>query len=106
VALALTAAGMRVVSTIAGVTVMRGLPEDQTSTGAALSDTSSEVAGSIGTAVTGTIVAATVAGSLSGIGHSAAAAHSFENAVTISTLALTAICAALVVWAARRTARA
>jgi len=104
VALALTAAGMRVVSTIAGVTVMRGLPEDQTSTGAALSDTSQEVASSVGTAVTGTIVALTVAGSLSGIGHSAAGTHSFENAVTVATLALTATCAALVVWAARRTA--
>jgi MFS family permease len=104
VALALTAAGMRVVSTIAGVTVMRGLPADQTSTGAALSDTSQEVAGSVGTAVTGTVVAAMVAGSLAGIGHSAAGAHSFENAVTVSTLALTAVCAALVVWAARRTA--
>jgi MFS family permease len=105
VALALTAAGMRVVATIAGVTVIRGLPEDQTSTGAALSDTSSEVAGSVGTAITGTIVAATVAGSLSGIGQSAAGVHSFENAVTGSTLVLTAICAALVTWAARRAAR-
>jgi MFS family permease len=105
VALALTAAGMRVVSTIAGVTVVRGLPEDQTSTGAALSDTSSEVASSIGTAVTGTIVAVMVAGSLSSIGQSAAGTHSFENAVTMATLALTAVCAALVTWAARRTAR-
>ncbi|WP_411267311.1 hypothetical protein [Actinoplanes sp. KI2] len=105
VALALTAAGMRVVSTIAGVTVIRGLPEDQTATGAALSDTSSEVAASVGTAITGTIVAATVAGSLSGIGHSAAGTQSFENAVTGSTLVLTAICAALVTWAARRAGR-
>ena len=42
VALALTAAGMRVVATIAGVTVMRGLPADRTATGAALGDTSQE----------------------------------------------------------------
>jgi MFS family permease len=103
IALALTAAGMRVVSTIAGVTVMRGLPEDQTSIGAALSDTSQEVASSIGTAVTGTVVAATLAGTLAGIGHSAAGTHSFENAITVSTLALTAVCAALILWAARRT---
>ncbi|BAL89166.1 putative MFS transporter [Actinoplanes missouriensis 431] len=100
VALALTAAGMRVVSTIAGVTVMRGLPEDQTSTGAALSDTSQEVAGSIGMAVTGTIVAAAIAGSLTEIGTTGTGA--FENAVTTATLVLTAICAALVIWAARR----
>jgi hypothetical protein len=42
---------------------------------------------------------------LDGIGHSAAGTHSFENAVTTATLALTAVCAALVTWAARRTAR-
>ncbi|BBH71747.1 MFS transporter [Actinoplanes sp. OR16] len=105
VALALTAAGMRVVATIAGVTVMRGLPEDLTSTGAALSDTSQEVAGSIGMAVTGTIVAAAVAGSLTTIGSSAAAAHTFENAVTTATLTLTAICAGLVIWAAKYSVR-
>ncbi|MEU4692360.1 MFS transporter [Actinoplanes sp. NPDC023714] len=105
VALALTAAGMRVVATIAGVTVMRGLPEDQTSTGAALSDTSQEVAGSVGMAITGTIVAAALAGSLTTIGSSAAASHSFENAVTTATLALTAVCAGLVIWAASRSTK-
>ncbi|MBB2948435.1 MFS family permease [Actinoplanes lutulentus] len=105
IALALTAAGMRVVATIAGVTVMRGLPEDQTSTGAALSDTSQEVAGSIGMAVTGTIVAAAIAGSLTSVGGSVTAAHDFENAVTTATLVLTAICAALVIWAARRSTK-
>ncbi|GAA2648077.1 MFS transporter [Paractinoplanes durhamensis] len=99
VALALTAAGMRVVMVIAAITVMRGLPEDQTSMGAALNDTSQEVAGSIGMAVTGTIVAAAISGSVTGI---AADPHAFENAVTTATLALTAVCAALVVWAARR----
>ncbi|MFC4068288.1 MFS transporter [Actinoplanes subglobosus] len=102
VALALTAGGMRIVATIAGVTVMRGLPEDQTSTGAALSDTSQEVASSIGMAVTGTIVAAALTGSLADITSGTASAHAFENAVTTATLALTAVCAALVTWAARR----
>ncbi|BCJ47205.1 MFS transporter [Actinoplanes ianthinogenes] len=106
IALALTAAGMRVVATIAGVTVMRGLPEDQTSTGAALSDTSQEVAGSVGMAVVGTIVAAALSGSLSEVGASPAAAHSFENSVTVATLALTAVCTVLVTWAARRAGKA
>jgi hypothetical protein len=105
VALMLTAGGMRVVATIAGITVMRGLPDDQTSIGAALSDTSGEVAGSIGMAVTGTIVAAALTGPLTDIGHSAAGIHSFENAVTVATLTLTAVCAALVIWAARRGAK-
>ena len=57
-------------------------------------------------AVTGTIVAAAVSGSLTSVGSSASGAHSFENAVTIATLSLTAVCAALVVWAARRTSTA
>jgi hypothetical protein len=106
VALTLTAAGMRVVMIIAAVTVMRDLPEDQTSTGAALNDTSQEVAGSIGMAVTGSIVAAALTGPLTGIGPTGAAAHGFENAVTTATLALTAVCAALSIWAARRQAAA
>jgi MFS family permease len=106
IALVLTAAGMRVVGIIASVTVMRGLPEDRTSIGAALTDTSQEVASSIGLAVTGTIVAATLAGSLTDIGHSATGAHSFENAITTATLVLTAVCAVLVTWAARRSIEA
>ncbi|MEV6350449.1 MFS transporter [Actinoplanes sp. NPDC051851] len=106
IALALTAGGMRVVATIAGVTVMRGLPEDQTSVGAAMSDTSQEVASSVGMAITGTIVAAAIGGSLSAVGSSAAGIHSFENAVTTATLVCTALCAALIVWAARRSAKA
>lgn len=105
IALALTAAGMRIVATIAGVTVMRGLPEDRTSIGAAMSDTSQEVAGSVGLAVTGTIVAAAVGGSLASVGASAAGSHTFEHAVTISTLTLTAVCAGLIGWAARRSAK-
>jgi MFS family permease len=105
IALALTAAGMRVVATIAGVTVIRGLPEDQTSIGAAMSDTSQEVASSVGMAVTGTIVAAALGGSLVNVGATAAGIHTFENAATTSTLALTALCAGLILWAARRSAK-
>jgi hypothetical protein len=56
-------------------------------------------------AVTGTIVAAALTGALTDVGHSAAGIHSFENAVTVATLSLTAVCAALVVWAARRSAK-
>ncbi|SDS43053.1 MFS transporter [Actinoplanes derwentensis] len=106
IALALTAAGMRVVATIAGVTVMRGLPEDQTTIGAAMSDTSQEVASSVGMAVTGTIVAAALGGSLITAGATATGAHTFEHAVTTATLILTALCAALIFWAARRSAEA
>ena len=102
VALTLTAAGMRVVMIIAALGVMRGLPEDRVSTGAALNDTGQEVATSIGMAVTGTIVAAAITGSLTDVGASVTSAHTFENAITTATLILTGICAALAVWAARR----
>lgn len=102
-ALILTAAGMRVVMITAAVNVMRGLPPDRTSLGAALNDTSQEVASSIGLAVTGTLVAAVIVGPLTEIGDNAASAHAFENAVTIATLALTIACAALVTLATRRT---
>ncbi|GGN59493.1 MFS transporter [Actinoplanes lobatus] len=101
-ALVLTAAGMRVVMVIATVTVMRGLPADQTSTGAALNDTGQEVFSSIGLAVTGTIVASALSGSLADL--DATAAHGFENAVTTATLVLTAVCVILAGWAARRSA--
>ncbi|MEV6305577.1 MFS transporter [Actinoplanes sp. NPDC051861] len=102
IALTLTAAGMRVVMVIASVTVMRGFPEDQVSTGAALNDTGQEVASSIGMAVTGTIVAAALTGSLTDITAGPASVHAFENAVTTATLTLTAISTALVTWAIRR----
>jgi len=101
-ALVLTSAGMRVVLVIASVTVVRGLPKERTSTGAALSDTSQEVASSVGLAVTGTVIAAALTGPLVVVGRSAAATRAFEDAVTAATLALTAVCTLLVVWASRR----
>ena len=55
VALVLVAAGMRIVGVVAGVNVLRGLPENRTSIGAALVDTATEVASGVGIAITGTI---------------------------------------------------
>jgi hypothetical protein len=48
IALVLEAAGMRVVGVIAGLNVLRGLPENRTTTGAALVDTATEVASGVG----------------------------------------------------------
>ena len=42
IALVLVAAGMRVVGMVAGTNVLRGLPKDRTTIGAALVDTASE----------------------------------------------------------------
>ncbi|KZB85954.1 MFS transporter [Amycolatopsis regifaucium] len=64
VALALVAAGMRVVGVVAGTNVMRGLPPNRTTIGAALVDTSSEVATGIGIALSGTILALAFPGAL------------------------------------------
>jgi MFS family permease len=98
VALVLVAAGMRVVGVVAGVNVLRGLPENRTTIGAALTDTASEVASGVGLAVAGTVLAALFAGSLASSGWTPAQTGEFRTAVTISAFALTAIAAALVAW--------
>jgi MFS family permease len=98
-ALVLTAAGLRVVGIVAGVNVMRGLPPERTSLGAALNDTATEVTSGIGIAVTGTVIAAMFAGSIATPHWSAAQTTQFRDAVTISILALAVAAAALIAWA-------
>ncbi|MGH8916993.1 MAG: MFS transporter, partial [Actinomycetes bacterium] len=53
-ALVLVSAGMRVVGVVAGTNVLRGLPKNRTTIGAALVDTATEVTSGAGIAVTGT----------------------------------------------------
>jgi hypothetical protein len=48
IALVLVAAGMRVVGVVAGVNVLRGLPKNRTTIGAALVDTATEVTSGVG----------------------------------------------------------
>lgn len=98
IALALVAAGMRVVGVVAGVNVMRGLPENRTTIGAALTDTASEVASGAGLALAGTLLAALFTGSLASTGWSAAQTGEFRIAVTLAAGALTVLAAALVAW--------
>ncbi|MEN0101943.1 MAG: MFS transporter [Curtobacterium sp.] len=105
IALVLVAAGMRVVGVVAGVNVLRGLPEDRTTIGAALVDTASEVSSGVGLAVVGTILAALVTGSIASAHWTAAQAAGFDEAVTVGSVALTAVAAALVLWATMRTRR-
>ncbi|MDR6319081.1 MFS transporter [Actinoplanes couchii] len=97
-ALVLVAAGMRVVGVVAGTNVLRGLPENRTSIGAALVDTSSELATGVGIAATGTILAALFTGTLTAANWSPAQAGQFQQAVTIAALTLTVIAAALVTY--------
>jgi hypothetical protein len=105
VALVLVAAGMRVNGVVAGTNVLRGLPANRTTIGAALVDTASEVATGVGIAVTGTILAALFTGDIARAHWSAHQTAQFQGAVTIAGLALTAVAAALVGWGIARTRR-
>ncbi|WP_328493369.1 MFS transporter [Streptomyces sp. NBC_00414] len=101
-ALVLVAAGMRVVGVVAGTNVMRGLPADRTTVGAALVDTAGEVTTGIGIAVSGTILAASFTGDIAASDWSPHQTAEFREAVTWAGLALTALAAALVGWGISR----
>lgn len=94
--LVLVAAGMRIVGVVAGTNVMTGLPENRTTIGAAMVDTSSQIATGIGIAVTGTILAALFTGNMSSPAWTADQAATFQTGVTVSGFAITAVAAALV----------
>jgi len=96
ISLVLVAAGMRVVGVVAGTNVMTGLPANRTTMGAALVDTSSQVATGVGIAVTGTILAALFTGDMSSSTWSVRQAATFQDGVTAAGFTLTAAAAALV----------
>ncbi|MFJ8957920.1 MFS transporter [Lentzea sp. NPDC102401] len=106
VALVLVAIGIRVVGAVAGVNVLKGLPENRTSIGAALVDTASQVTSAAGVAVSGTVLAVLFAGGIAQPGWTSVQTAQFESAVTIGGLALTAMAGALVGWAYLRARRA
>jgi MFS family permease len=105
IALVLVAAGMRVVGVVAGVNVLRGLPENRTTIGAALTDTATEVTSGAGIAVTGTILAALFTGDIATTHWSGQQTAEFREAVTVAGLTLTIVAAALVVWGFVRSRR-
>jgi MFS family permease len=105
VSLALVAAGLRVVGVVAGVNVLRGLPTNRTTIGAALTDTATEVASGVGIAVTGTILAALFTGALTTSRWSPQQTAEFRTAVTTAGLVLTVVAAALVGWGMLRSRR-
>jgi MFS family permease len=106
VALVLVAMGMRVVGVVAGNNVIRGLPQDRTTIGAALVDTASEVTTGVGIALTGTILAVLFPGALTSADWSAAQTVDFRAAITYAGLAITALSAFLVGWGIVRSPRA
>ncbi|WP_435876054.1 hypothetical protein [Saccharopolyspora shandongensis] len=98
VALVLVAMGMRVVGVVAGNNVMRGLPENSTTIGAALIDTASEVTIGIGIALSGTILAVLFPDALTAATWSAQQTVEFREAIACAGLALPLLSAALVGW--------
>ena len=106
VALAFVAAGLRVSGVVAAVNVLRGLPENRTSIGAALTDTATEVSPGAGIAVAGTVLAALFTGTVASPHWTPAQAAEFSEAVTVAGVVLTVLAAALVGWAMLRTRNA
>ncbi|MDQ1546595.1 MAG: hypothetical protein QOH69_1499 [Actinomycetota bacterium] len=106
IALALVAAGIRVNGVVAGTNVLRGLPQNRTSIGAALVDTASEVATAVGIAVTGTILATLFVGSIAQPHWTSGQRSQFEAGILIAGLTLTAIAASLVGFGIARSRRA
>lgn len=98
ISLALVAAGLRVVGVVAAINVLTGLPKNRTSIGAALTDTTTEVANGVGIAITGTILAAIFTGNIATSNWSNQQAAQFQDAVTIGGLTLTVVAGALVAF--------
>ncbi|GAA0607578.1 MFS transporter [Kribbella sandramycini] len=101
-ALVLVSAGMRVVGVVAGTNVLRGLPANRSTIGAALVDTASQVTTGVGIAVSGTILAALFTGSIAVSNWTAQQTAQFETATTLAATVLTVTAAALVTWAFTR----
>ena len=97
-ALVLVAAGMRVVGVVAAVNVLRGLPENRTAIGTALTDTASQVTSGAGVAVAGTILAGLFTGAIASSQWTAQQTAQFGRAVTVAGLTLTVLAGALVVF--------
>lgn len=106
IALVLVAAGMRVVGVVAGLNVLRGLPSNRTTIGAALTDTATEVASGVGIAVTGTILAALFTGDIAASSWSAEQTEQFRTALTTASIILTVLAGALVLWGILRSHQA
>ncbi len=105
IAIMLVAAGMRVTMITATINVMRGLPSDRTSIGAALNDTAQELAAGIGIAIVGLVIAASISGPLTAAGWTSTQSITLENAITIGVLSLTTTAFALLAGALVRTRR-
>ena len=96
--LMLVAAGMRFVGVVAGLNILRGLPENRTSIGVALFDTATEVSSASSIAVAGTIMAFLFAGNLTTSHWSVLQTRQFHHSIELSCFILSSVAAALVAW--------
>jgi MFS family permease len=103
--LVLVALGLRIVGVVAGNNVMRGLPADRTTVGAALIDTASELTTGLGIALAGTIIAVVFTGSIASTDWSTEQTTEFTRAISFAAGGLTVL-AALLVWLGFTRARA
>jgi hypothetical protein len=101
----LVALGLRIVGVVAGNNVMRGLPADRTTVGAALIDTASELTTGLGIALAGTIIAVVFTGSIASTDWSTDQTAEFTQAISFAAGGLTVL-AALLVWLGFTRARA
>ncbi|WP_326845047.1 MFS transporter [Microbacterium gorillae] len=105
IALALVAGGMRLIGVVAGNNVMKGVPADRTTLGAALADTAGEVATATGVALSGTILATMFTGRLAAGAWTAAQAADFTAGLRWGGIGLVVAAALLVgvgmVWTRR-----
>lgn len=105
ISLALVAAGLRVVGVVAAINVLSGLPKNRTSIGAALTDTTTEVANGVGITIAGTILVALFTGSITSTQWTTQQAAQFEAGATLGGLVLTAVAGAFVVFGFVRAGR-
>jgi MFS family permease len=94
--LVLVAAGMRVNGVVAGTNVMRGLPADRTTVGAALVDTAGEVTTAVGIAISGLVLAALFSGDVTASGWTSGQVEEFDRVVRVAGAVLTFLAAILV----------
>jgi hypothetical protein len=104
-ALVLVAAGMRVNGVVAGTNVLRGLPPERTTVGAALVDTASVVATAVGVAIGGTVLAALFPGDVTAGAWTTVQTAAFGRSVLVAGALLTALAGVLVAWGAARARR-
>ncbi len=92
--------GLRIIMTICAVALMQAVPENRTSLGAALNDTSQELGTSVGVALVGTVLAALLGAALPAGAWPAALVASFFHAERVAVVAVAALVGVIALYGA------